>query len=110
MGDIGSQIAVALGLVLLVAFVVARRTDAGQELGGVLGRWLALTILALIGVWLVAFVALHALLFEFGAGAARAGLVVTILCAIAVPFVAALIVRHRGHPAGGGDQHLVHQG
>jgi hypothetical protein len=110
MGDIGVQVGIAVALVLLVALVVARRSDTGPDFGGMFGRWLALTILALLAVWITAFIALHALLFTFGTDAAKVGLVVTVLLAMAIPVISAAIVRHRGHPAGGGDQHLAHQG
>lgn len=74
----------------------AGRTGVG---GAAVGTWLlASTVTALVG-WMVWFIAIHALLFQFGTAAAWAGIAASMVFMAAIPIVWAIVIdrgaRHR---------------
>ena len=72
------------------------------------GAWLVATALALWCALVVAFLAIHALFFTFGAPAATIGLVACAVLLAAIPVVGAAVVRrhlHRGRHGRVGGQH-----
>ena len=93
MDNIGVQVGVLLAVLLLVErLVAARRRDGRGGLAPVL-TWLVLTAVLLWCGALLAFAAVHALLFTLGPDAATAGAVVCGAALIAIPFVLAVIIR-----------------
>jgi len=98
------------GLVVLVVWGVVgggipspirrARTAGRAGVGGAaVGTWLlASTVTALVG-WMVSFIAIHALLFQFGTGAAWAGIAASMVFMAAVPIFWAIVIdrgaRHR---------------
>lgn len=62
---------------------------------GLIGSWLGLTVLTIWCGALVAFLALHALLFTLGQGAASVGLFLTVVVLEAVPFFWAIVFLRR---------------
>jgi hypothetical protein len=106
MGDIGIQITVVLGLLLLAVLWSARRAGAREGVGTLFGRWLALTVLVLWIDSMIAFIGVHAMLFLWGTGAAAVGFAISAAFFIATPFACAMIVRRRRHDHGP----LAHQG
>jgi len=62
--------------------------------------WFVVSTLSVWCVYVMAFVAVHALLFTLGQPAAVAGLALSVLLVAAVPIVwAFVILRRAGHPA-----------
>lgn len=67
---------------------------------GLLGSWLALTLLTIWCGAMVAFVVLHALLFTIGQAAASVGLFVTVVLLEATPFIWAIVILRRARRDG----------
>ncbi len=103
MESIGVQVGVLLAVLLLVERLVsARRRNGRRGIAPVL-TWLVLTAAVLWCGALLAFAAVHALLFALGPDAATAGAVVCVAALVAVPFVLAVIIRRNmRHVSAGG--------
>jgi hypothetical protein len=92
------SIALQIGLLLAVLFLVERLANArgwtGVSVAGVpVLTWVTLTAMAVWVEGVVAFVALHLLLFALGTGAAWAGLVVTAVVLVGTPIATAVLLR-----------------
>jgi hypothetical protein len=61
------------------------------------GTWLVLSGLTVVVEFIVAFLALHALLFGLGTGAASVGIVVAVVVLAATPIAWAIVLRRRAH-------------
>jgi hypothetical protein len=85
-------IALAEAAVALVIWLLAG--GKGGRWAGV-AAWIGLTSLMLWCGSMIAFVVLHGLLFFIGPGAAVAGVVVTTILMLAMPFGCAYVIRHR---------------
>lgn len=98
MDSIGVQVAVLLAILLLIVLLVSAWRHAGHGGGtGPIITWLVLTALVLWCGAIVAFAAVHALLFAFGTGAAAAGLIVSGALLVSAPVALAVIVRRGTH-------------
>ncbi len=103
MDSIGVQVGVLLAILLLLERLVAARRHDGRGGAAALLTWFVLTSAVLWCGGLLAFAAVHALLFALGSDAAMAGAVLCALLLLATPFAMALVVRHsvRQGPSGG---------
>ncbi len=97
MDSIGVQVAVLLAILLLLVLLASAWRHTGHGGTGPVITWLVLTALVLWCGAILAFAAVHALLFAFGTGAAAAGLVVCGAMLVATPFALAVIVRRTTH-------------
>jgi hypothetical protein len=96
MDSIGVQVGILLAVLLLLERLATARGWGGLSAAGVpVITWIVFTAVALWCEAVLAFVAVHALLFVLGTDAARVGLVLTGLGLIATPFATAYIVRRR---------------
>ena len=103
MESIGVQVGVLLGVLLLVERLMAARRRNGRRGVAPALTWLVLTAAVLWCGALLAFAAVHALLFAFGPDAATAGAVACVAALIAAPFVLAVVIRRNmRHVSAGG--------
>lgn len=105
--SLGVALAVLLPLLLLVEGLVAALLSSvngwhAPRLLGPIATWSVLTALSVWCLYLVAFVAIHALLFTFGTAAAWVGVIVTGLALVATPIAWALLIRRQTHHAAHG--------
>ena len=103
MDSIGVQVGVLLAVLLLVERLVAARRRDGRSGAAALLTWFVLTAAVLWCGGLLAFAAVHALLFALGSDAATAGAIVSALLMLATPFAMALVVRRSMHHGPSGD-------
>ena len=89
-------LAVLVGVMVVVGawLFTALRAHRVPGVGTLVVVWVLLTVAVLLVGWLVAFIALHALLFTLGAGAAAVGILVVILFTEATPLATGYAVRH----------------
>jgi hypothetical protein len=98
--DITEDLVLMLPVIILVQSIVALvvwfawGSKGGR--GARFAAWLGLTTLTLLVGSVVAFIALHLLLFAFGNAAVVVGVAVTTLFMLAMPFGWAWVVRHHG--------------
>jgi hypothetical protein len=91
-----SVIVVLAVLLWLLLLAVALQQGRPVGAGGQVATWLVLTALTLACGFLLAFVAVHALLFALGREAALAGLIASGLFLAYVPVACGRVIRHRG--------------
>ena len=105
--DISEDLALILPMVILVEGIIgivvwfAYGSRGGR--GARVAAWLALVTLTLWVGSAAAFVLLHLLLFNFGSGAAVAGILCVTAFMLLMPFGWALVIRHHG-PGDTGSQ------
>jgi hypothetical protein len=98
MDSIGVQVAILLAILLLIVLLVSAWRHAGHGGGtGPVVTWFVLTALVLWAGGMLAFAAVHALLFAFGTAAAAVGLAVCGVLLLATPFALAVVVRRATH-------------
>lgn len=89
-------LAVLIGVMLVVGawLVTALRAHRVPSVGTLVVIWLLITGATLAIGWTIAFIAVHALLFTLGAGAAAVGILVVVLFTEATPLATGYAVRH----------------
>ncbi len=98
MDSIGVQVGILLAVLLLLERLATARGWVGLSAAGLpVVTWLVLTAAALWCGAVLAFVAVHALLFTLGTDAAGVGLVLAALVLASTPFLTARPVRHATH-------------
>jgi hypothetical protein len=90
------SLSVLLGVVLwLLLLAVALQQGRPASTSGQLATWLVLTGVTLACGFLVAFFAVHALLFLLGREAALVGLIVSAVSLAGIPVACGRLIRHR---------------
>lgn len=94
MESIGVQVGLLLVVLLLLERLATARGWGGLSAAGLpLLTWLVFTAMALWCEAILAFVAVHALLFALGTDVAGLALILTGLVLAATPFATALLIR-----------------
>ena len=94
MDSIGVQVGLLLAVLLLVERLATARGWGGLSAAGVpVFTWLVFTAVVLWCEAVLAFVAVHAVLFLLGTDAARVAAILTGLGLVVTPFVTAFLVR-----------------
>ena len=94
MDSVGVQVGLLLAVLLLLERLAAARGWGGLTAAGIpVLTWLVFTAMALWVEAILAFVAVHGLLFILGTDVAGIGLLVTGVLIVATPFVTASVIR-----------------
>jgi hypothetical protein len=86
---------VLAGVLWLLLLAVALQQGRPATASGQLAAWLVLTAVMLAGGFLVAFFAVHVLLFTLGRETALVGLIVSGIVLAFIPVVCGRVIRHR---------------
>lgn len=100
MDSVGVQVGLLLALLFLLERLAAARGWGGVSAAGIpILTWLIVTAVALWCEAMLAFVAVHGLLFLLGTDVAGVGLILTTVALVATPFVTAYVIRRASHRA-----------
>ena len=87
--NLGGDLLLAFVVLIVVGGLVAaygwRRNGWGTPGASKVATWALLSLLAMAGLMAVAFVAVHALLFILGTGAAWVGIIVSAILLVLIP-------------------------
>jgi hypothetical protein len=100
MDSVGVQVGLVLGFLLLLERLAAARGWGGLSAAGIpLLTWLVFTAVVLWCEAMLAFVAVHGLLFLLGTDVAGVGLLLTVVGLVITPFATAYLIRRSSHHA-----------